>query len=173
MTIFLPFVVLVPANLITNPVKALENFFVVFIQRYCNEADSLPSFCLQTFSEAFAQSVGIQRASEVCYISPSSLPYEVNRCLLLSWLLLRFVNDSFNAHTSDKSVFTRSMPIIVHPEVRVTNHWSTSEMVECAFVVRMARVYLHFTKSSIVNTPPIGFESNNDRLSFYGGEDDV
>ncbi|VDL61191.1 unnamed protein product [Hymenolepis diminuta] len=56
---------LIPANLITNPVKALENFFVVFIQRYCNEADSsLPSFCLQTFSEAFAQSVGIQKAYE-------------------------------------------------------------------------------------------------------------
>lgn len=99
MTIFLPFVVLVPANLITNPVKALENFFVVFIQRYCNEADSsLPSFCLQTFSEAFAQSVGIQRAYEVCSISPSYLPYKVNRCLLLSWLLLRFVNESFNTH---------------------------------------------------------------------------
>ncbi|VDO04401.1 unnamed protein product [Rodentolepis nana] len=45
--------------------KALENFFVVFVQRYCNETDSgLPPFCLQNFSEAFAQTLGIQRPSE-------------------------------------------------------------------------------------------------------------
>lgn len=56
---------LIPENLITNPVKALENFFIVFVQRYCNEADSgLPSFCLQNFNEVFAQTLGIQRACE-------------------------------------------------------------------------------------------------------------
>nr|CUU99450.1 hypothetical transcript [Hymenolepis microstoma] len=56
---------LIPENLVNNPVKALENFFIVFVQRYCNEADSgLPSFCLQNFSEAFAQTLGVQRVCE-------------------------------------------------------------------------------------------------------------
>ncbi|KAM7534340.1 hypothetical protein Aperf_G00000115148 [Anoplocephala perfoliata] len=56
---------LMPASLLSTPEKALENFWNVFVQRYCSESDgNIPSFCLQPFQEAFKQSVGIQNVAD-------------------------------------------------------------------------------------------------------------
>ncbi|VDM16457.1 unnamed protein product, partial [Hydatigera taeniaeformis] len=56
---------LIPLNLIDSPQEALENFYQVFIQRYCsNPEDCIPPFLLCTFNEALSQCFNTTRVAD-------------------------------------------------------------------------------------------------------------